>query len=260
MLANYAGDGGISYPSIETLSKATALTDDTVRSALKSLESQELIKDTGKKAGATQQIRVFRLPIATWSEASKPPNQSEVKPPRNPRETPEEPPNPPARLYKGTGTGTGTISLSGKPPRKPTFAPPSIEESFEYGKTIEMSEEHCKAWMDHFVSNGWVVGKARAPMKDFRASMRTWKRNILEFSSNGHVNGRARTESFFELNKKLEAKKTRMIELKRRHYSETQSVIGGKYLPPGWRDTKAKEEYFRLKTETEIINQQLSKA
>lgn len=58
----------------------------------------------------------------------------------------------------------------------------------------------------------------------------------------------------------LEAKKTRMNELKRRHFSDTQSIVGGKYLPPGWRDEKAKDEYLKLKREVGEVSAQMARA
>lgn len=89
----------------------------------------------------------------------------------------------------------------------------------------------------------------------------TWfnEERFNDDSSTWVTNG-AKIESFFELGKKSEAKKARMAELKRKHFSEVQSISAGTYLAAGWRDAKAKEEYFRLKTETETLNQQLSKA
>lgn len=78
--------------------------------------------------------------------------------------------------------------------------------------------------------------------------MRTWLRN-----KPAYTNGHAKPESFFEMTKKIDARKTRMQELLRRHHSTTQSLHGGKYLPPGWRCEIAKAEYLRLKSEVETL-------
>jgi hypothetical protein len=35
-------------------------------------------------------------------------------------------------------------------------------------------------FVDHYESNGWIVGRARAPMKDWKAAVRTWERNCFD--------------------------------------------------------------------------------
>lgn len=54
--------------------------------------------------------------------------------------------------------------------------PASVEDAIAYGADIGLPAEQCQAWWDHFSSNGWKIS-GRAPMKDWQASMRTWKRN-----------------------------------------------------------------------------------
>jgi hypothetical protein len=53
---------------------------------------------------------------------------------------------------------------------------PSLSEAIEFGKTISLPKAECEAWHDHFASNGWKIS-GKTPMKDWKASMRTWKRN-----------------------------------------------------------------------------------
>jgi uncharacterized protein YdaU (DUF1376 family) len=54
------------------------------------------------------------------------------------------------------------------------FTPPTLEEvkayCLERGKGVDPER-----WMDHYLSNGWKVGKALAPMKDWKAGVRTWE-------------------------------------------------------------------------------------
>lgn len=62
------------------------------------------------------------------------------------------------------------------------FTPPTLEEvkiyCLERGKGVDPER-----WMDHYLSNGWKVGKALAPMKDWKAAVRTW-----EGGNNGNGN------------------------------------------------------------------------
>lgn len=59
-------------------------------------------------------------------------------------------------------------------PKRAVFQPPSLNEVSGYcterGNGIDP-----QAWMDHYQSNGWLVGKNK--MRDWKASVRTWERN-----------------------------------------------------------------------------------
>lgn len=61
VFANYANDRGWSYPSSETLQRVSGLNIKTVRAAVDALEEAGLIADTGKRAGKTQQVKVYQL-------------------------------------------------------------------------------------------------------------------------------------------------------------------------------------------------------
>lgn len=54
------------------------------------------------------------------------------------------------------------------------FVPPAIEDVRDYckqrGKGVDPER-----WMDHYTSNGWMVGKNK--MKDWKAAVRTWEKN-----------------------------------------------------------------------------------
>lgn len=66
--------------------------------------------------------------------------------------------------------------------KRKTFVKPTIEEVAAYcrerGNTIDP-----EAFIDHYESNGWIVG--RSPMKDWKAAVRTWekRRDIRPASS-----------------------------------------------------------------------------
>ena len=56
------------------------------------------------------------------------------------------------------------------------FVKPNIEQVKEYMKEQGMNDIADK-WFNHYESNGWMVGKNK--MKDWKASVRTWKNNNL---------------------------------------------------------------------------------
>jgi len=64
------------------------------------------------------------------------------------------------------------------------FIRPTIEQVKLYCKEISFNLDADK-FCDHYDSNGWLVGKN--PMKDWKASIRTWKRNSSKFDTNEDV-------------------------------------------------------------------------
>lgn len=70
-LANFASETGKSYPSVGTVAKMTGQMDGTVRKAFKALTEQGLITDTGKRAGATQQVKVFQFPAGAYQRLAE---------------------------------------------------------------------------------------------------------------------------------------------------------------------------------------------
>lgn len=69
------------------------------------------------------------------------------------------------------------------------FSRPTIEEMKSYGIEISVPPLDVEACFDHFSANGWRVGKAATPVKDWRACLRTWKRNSQKYG-NSSINPR----------------------------------------------------------------------
>lgn len=59
------------------------------------------------------------------------------------------------------------------------FTKPTVEEIDEYSKSIGFNLE-AEKFFDYYESKGWVVGKT--PMKNWKASVRTWKNNKKGFA------------------------------------------------------------------------------
>lgn len=53
------------------------------------------------------------------------------------------------------------------------FVPPTMEDLSAYAKEVGLADP--QRWMDHYVSNGWKVGKTK--MVDWKACVRNWARN-----------------------------------------------------------------------------------
>jgi hypothetical protein len=61
MLANYADKDGFCYPSIDRLAQELSQNRKTVVKSIKSLVSNGLIKDTGRRIGFTKSVVVYQL-------------------------------------------------------------------------------------------------------------------------------------------------------------------------------------------------------
>jgi len=68
---------------------------------------------------------------------------------------------------------TGTVNVTDTK----VFKKPTIEDVKTYMKELGMNDI-SERWMSHYESNGWLVGKNK--MKDWKASVRTWKLNNLQ--------------------------------------------------------------------------------
>lgn len=65
---------------------------------------------------------------------------------------------------------------------KKRFTPPSIDDVKAY--CLERKNGiNAQAWIDHYTSNGWMVGKNH--MKDWKAAVRTWEAREKEIGGNG---------------------------------------------------------------------------
>lgn len=79
--------------------------------------------------------------------------------------------------------------LDGKKEAKPAkdaktkvFKKPTLEEVAAYCKERK-NEVDPEGWVNFYTSNGWKVGKN--PMKDWKASVRTWERNGINNNTHG---------------------------------------------------------------------------
>lgn len=71
------------------------------------------------------------------------------------------------------------IEIESESSKRKRFVAPTLDEvKNEMGNDLEADK-----FFDFYTSKGWKVGKT--PMVDWRASVRTWKRNMNNFAKNG---------------------------------------------------------------------------
>ena len=76
-----------------------------------------------------------------------------------------------------------SVSVTGKKEIK-GFVKPTIEQLKEYMSEQGMNDI-AENWLNHYEANGWMVGKNK--MKDWKASVRTWKTNQKNNSATPQV-------------------------------------------------------------------------
>lgn len=109
---------------------------------------------------------------------------------RAPNRNAPTPPNPthPTQQSAPKNKSEATAVLCELRRRPQAFTPPSPEEVRAYcrerGSCVDPQQ-----WFDHYSSNGWKVG--RNPMRDWKASVRTWERNGLRPLSSSKPSTRA---------------------------------------------------------------------
>lgn len=77
-----------------------------------------------------------------------------------------------------TETGKKTLP-NNNTNNKNTFIRPTAEQISEYSKEIGFTLDG-NHFIDHYEARGWLIGKN--PMKDWKAAVRTWKRNSSQFT------------------------------------------------------------------------------
>jgi hypothetical protein len=56
-----------------------------------------------------------------------------------------------------------------------------LKEVTEHSNTLGLSAEDCEHFFNHHEARGWWLARG-VKMKDWRAALRTWKRNIPAFA------------------------------------------------------------------------------
>jgi hypothetical protein len=61
--------------------------------------------------------------------------------------------------------------------KKKRFQKPTIEELSQYAAGIQFNDFDSQQFLDYYEAKGWMIG--RAPMKNWKAAVRTWKNRAV---------------------------------------------------------------------------------
>jgi hypothetical protein len=83
-----------------------------------------------------------------------------------------------------SSSSSSSSKVKSKSKSKREFVPPTLEEVSAYCREqgLNVDPEH---WLDTNMAKGFLIGKTQTPMKDWKASLRTWNRNEV---NNGKPN------------------------------------------------------------------------
>jgi hypothetical protein len=146
----------------------------------------------------------------------------------------------------GDGDGGGAGDVLGKKGSVREGKPADFEAVKSYAAEIELPAIEAEKFFDHFESNGWKQG-GRTAMKDWRAALRNWKRNVTNFSV-PHVNGVRKTPA--DIRTVIEAKHAQLVELRNKHRSEVA-------MGTVWNDENARQQAIKLGQEIKTLRNQL---
>ncbi len=137
------------------------------------LEQLEMVVFSAIKADIDDAQADYMQDVENGKRGGRPKKNGKEKPPV--REG--YPPLPTVREGDGEGERDGEeegdVLKADKPPIRPGFSPPTVEEVKQYCR----EKGYCldaERFADYYESNGWMVGKNR--MKDWKAAVRNWNR------------------------------------------------------------------------------------
>ncbi len=187
-LADWADDDGYCFPGIKRVAQRCRISERTVQRCIRTLEKMgEVLIEVGAGLktdnGYTNRYRLVIKPNGCQIVAGMT-----------------------AEAVRGDKTGRdGVTSLSPNPSVEPSdkplvaaggkakpFQKPLMPEIVSYATEIGLTSIDAEAFYDHHEARAWKLG--REIMKDWRAALRTWKRNAERFAPAGRT-GAARPKN-----------------------------------------------------------------
>lgn len=143
---------------------------DAVRTAF-----QEL-KELGYATLETHRDTNGKLTGSVWTVHESPFRQPEKPRPENPADG-----KPATTNTDSTKTdSTKKEAIKNSSLKANRFQKPEIQQVLSYAHEISLPDSDAEGFYDFQESKGWKIGNA--PMKDWKAALRTWKRNAAKFS------------------------------------------------------------------------------
>lgn len=185
-LADNCTHDGLAWPSLKALSEKTGQDRKTIIASLDKLELMGIIADSGKRVGATGQVKVYRF---NSTENGTVPKTEQY---RFSRETvpfiPDNSTENGTRNLKGTVKEPSISNVVAIPSKKsekkkPTSVPKDFEvtaEMFDWAVAEGVNETRVRTETEQFIDRNKAQGSTYI---DWNAAWRTWMRNAVKFSA-----------------------------------------------------------------------------
>lgn len=182
-LADNANDQSVCWPSLETLARKCELTRQGVLNRIEKL----ITKGRLKVRKADGRVNVYELVLGVTDPSTRFTRQQGL---------PVNSVDPhPSTAFTGPVNAVDpnhkepSIETSKRKRSQSVFQKPEFSEMESYAKQIQLSILEVNAFNDFHEARGWMMGKYK--VKDWRAAMRTWKRNSERFATRGTFAGNA---------------------------------------------------------------------
>lgn len=170
-LADYANAEGWCWPGIKSLCQRTRMSERYVQQMISEIvaDGELIVKE---RVGSSNYYRVtITQKGGVLPDAPPLPNAERGAAERGGGVLPDAP---------RTVSRTVSESLKKASPKAERFQKPVKAEVTDYGQDLSLCQADAEAFYDYQESKGWKVGNS--PMKDWKAAMRTWKRNAEKFA------------------------------------------------------------------------------
>ena len=165
-IANKAGWPDTFTVAQSVLGLRSGLNASALKRARNKLATDGFIEWKSRGGNQSAQYRIISLVVQNYSQ-----NEPQFEPQSEPQNEPQfEPQSEPINKHK--------LKQEKEVPKgtKKKFSPPTVLEVAAY--CVERNNGiNAEAFVDYYAANGWVQGKSRKPITDWKACIRTWERN-----------------------------------------------------------------------------------
>lgn len=136
---------------------------------------------------------------------------------------------------------------------KQTSTGPSLDEVVAHAELVGYPKAESEKFWHHFEASGWI-DKNGHPVKKWQSKLATWSTTVRAAGPErahraSETNGRPKTP--MDLKTIIQAKEVLAGSIRKKHCSDVA-------MGDSWNDDKKRHEYFQLKKDIRILNEQIS--
>lgn len=188
VLQRHANSDDTAFPSHATIAQKCRCADRTVRESIRVLEEAGwLCVEHRHRSDGSMTSNCYKIIYVRQVSSALPPPGTVLPPPlalecHPPRNCTSDHELKPLEL-KPINEGEGKPAPAAPHPHG-VLPPAPRDEIFAYGKSLGLPESEMEAYWDYHETRGWrlAIGKNTVPIRDWRGTVRTWKRQSAKFA------------------------------------------------------------------------------